>query len=979
VQTKTESSQQTPEQAKPTLLRRIFDRRLLLLLALALLAGILSYQAPLASEISVGWLGDRLFLRASEGAGAQDSTTFYGDEHNPEAYGARSRWTRQTASFSLPGLGLGKDLTLTLSAQGWPADVLNQQSAQPTVTVLANEQVIGEFVPTGEWADYHFTISAADRSVEPLIITLQMSDVFTHTEQYVDTRPKGIRLSRLLLSETPEESFTWPAWRIVLLMIATAALWLFAITALIRRRTWAFVLTTFLITLLALGLALSRIWAAALLPWVALSAIILWIFAFRSAIWRWVKALIQRYSYGRALDYGVIVLASSILGLLIMRIGSSVQAPDSQIFRDTFPDSLLLAMLLMGLLLLTLVLGRQGLPRVAQGIANVIGGPRSALVLLGIFLAIWIGYEAAVVWQLPYVGHADYADNAVVARNLAQGRGWVVDYVTQFYRLYDGVTRPQETWPMLQPVWMAPFFWLFGPENWAAKIPNLIFMTALGILVFIIGSRLWDRRVGLFASIIVLTSHLFFKLMIYATTDLAFVVFSMAAIFLVYRYAADEQQEVSADLVHVFDHAFADRKALWRIVWAGIFTGFMLLQKPGSSAIIAFGMGLWFLAQQWRRYLLRRKYPNPPSFFQAVVKALVPVALWTVIALAILSPYMIRNLNLFGTPFYSTETYDAWIQGYTNSWEIYKVYTPERGLGETGGLPDQSWLLRWGFDRTFHKFSQQTEAVRDYLLPPWPGLPFDLSGTIFGRSDKSPLLFGVGAWLVLGGLLLIRSRLTSLLFAAYLPYTAFLILYWHADEERYFVMVMPWLALFAAWMIWRCYDRLARIGDSRWAPLGLVVAITALVLIVRPSWPIISEKVIAEPQRYAADHDAYEWLRQWAEQNHENNPVVMTRNPWQFNWETSLPALMVPHTTNIDTFLQIAQYYQVEYLVIDSLQRPPAVIRATLNSLIDQGIVELVYETPVYEALSTEGRVITMTTEIYRFPADYGGVVVATP
>ena len=49
---------------------------------------------------------------------------------------------------------------------------------------------------------------------------------------------------------------------------------------------------------------------------------------------------------------------------------------------------------------------------------------------------IWVGYEAYVVAGLPYVGHADYADNAVVARNLLAGRGWVVDYVTQFYRLY---------------------------------------------------------------------------------------------------------------------------------------------------------------------------------------------------------------------------------------------------------------------------------------------------------------------------------------------------------------------------------------------------------------------------------------------------------------------------------------------------------------------------------------------------------------
>src|SRR5262249_47416796 len=143
---------------------------------------------------------------------------------------------------------------------------------------------------------------------------------------------------------------------------------------------------------------------------------------------------------------------------------------------------------------------------------------------------------------LPYVGHADYADNAVVARNLVAGRGWVVDYITQFYTLYPSVTHPQETWPLLQPLWIAPFFALLGAESWVAKIPNLIFISLLGVLVYAAGARLWDRRVGLTAAVVVLTSHLFFKLVIYSTTDLAFVVFSFGAIYLLYRAATTGQQ-----------------------------------------------------------------------------------------------------------------------------------------------------------------------------------------------------------------------------------------------------------------------------------------------------------------------------------------------------------------------------------------------------------------------------------------------------
>src|SRR6476469_557857 len=49
---------------------RLSYRRLILLLARALLAGLLAYQAPATADVDIVWLGDRLFLRSSEGGGA---------------------------------------------------------------------------------------------------------------------------------------------------------------------------------------------------------------------------------------------------------------------------------------------------------------------------------------------------------------------------------------------------------------------------------------------------------------------------------------------------------------------------------------------------------------------------------------------------------------------------------------------------------------------------------------------------------------------------------------------------------------------------------------------------------------------------------------------------------------------------------------------------------------------------------------------
>jgi hypothetical protein len=1002
----------------------LWDRRLALLLALALLAGFLAYQAPATTDIAVGWLGDRLFLRANEGAGASALGAFYGDEISPTARGGRSRWTRQDATIAVPGLGAGGDLQLILRAQGWPGDALNQRTQQPTVTVMASGVTIGQFTPSADWADYPLTIPAAARNTDPLLLSLHASDIFTRTASYPDTRPKGIRLEYVGVREaTPQ--FTLPAPLPLLLLILDGVLWMLAIAVLTRRPTLAFVQTTLLVSGAAIGLALVRGWAATLLPWAAILPALALLYCGRAALLGLLQKLLHRYMRGDALNYGLVVMAAAWLAYVVARASFTLQPPGLKAFSDNFPDSLLLGLLGMGLLLLILVSGREGLPRLARAMVGLAGSRRGALILLLLFGVIWVGYEASVVAMLPYVGHADYADNAVVARNLAEGRGWVVDYVAQFYQLYPSVTHPQETWPLLQPVWIAPFLALFGAEPWAAKIPNLIFITLLGALIYAAGARLWDRRVGLTAAVVVLTSHFFFNLVIYTTSDLAFVVFSFGAIYLLYRSVVSSQWLVATDhrqplrLRRLLSRAQGAKggtklptdDARFLLLASALLTGLMLLQKPGSGVMIAGGMGLWLIAQTWRvaRQPLRpirqaapeaspelaerpaegpgRRQPttdHPPIPPEAggrkggTVGRWSVVVVWGLIALFILSPYVVRNIVLFQAPFYTTESRDAWIIEYGDWEDIYKVYTADGGLSAADNLPNRNWVLRWGFDRTLLKLNHQANAVRDYLAPPWDGLPLSLSSVLSGREDKS-LLFGMGAWLaVLGALGTLRSkrRLLALLVAAFGPYMVFLLTYWHANEERYFVVLMPWLALLAGYALWRGYDRIAAIGDGRWTPVGLALAVTALALVIGPSWPSIAKKVSVEPQVLAADLDAYTWLGDHT----PPDAVVMTRLPWQLNWHSRRPALMIPNTNDPAVLLRLARYYNARYLVLDTVQRPSDQVQQVINDLLRDPRVgfKKIYATPPYQAL-VDRRWTTLVTEIYTFPETYGGVAALRP
>src|SRR5436853_3246714 len=253
--TKQQLAWRSPSGARTGPLIRLRDRRMALILALALLGGFLAYQAPPASWIAVGWLGDRLFLRGSEGQGPADADSFYGDELDAQARSGRSRWTRQDALIRLPGLGGDGELALTLRVQGWPRDALGTDIRQPVVALTANGTPTGEFTPTADWADYRFTIPAAARTGDALTLALHASGTFTSTATYADPRPKGIRIEYVGV-QGAGGPLTLPALPWLALLGLDGAICLIALVALTRRPTLAFVLTTFAVSGAAIAIAL---------------------------------------------------------------------------------------------------------------------------------------------------------------------------------------------------------------------------------------------------------------------------------------------------------------------------------------------------------------------------------------------------------------------------------------------------------------------------------------------------------------------------------------------------------------------------------------------------------------------------------------------------------------------------------------------------------------------------------------------------
>jgi hypothetical protein len=545
-------------------------------------------------------------------------------------------------------------------------------------------------------------------------------------------------------------------------------------------------------------------------------------------------------------------------------------------------------------------------------------GRLAAGVLLGATL-LYVGLSLWVIAQNDWIGHADYAENAVVARNFVAGRGLTVDYVAQFYEEHPGISHPAETWPLLQPLMIAPFFAAFGPQTWAAKLPNLLVMVGLVWAVFAVASRLWDARVGLLAGLLTLSHPYFFNSVLYPINDLGFTAIFLVLAWLIWRqlspYAqggtiptldappaspatevagnANEvasrrlpsrKESAQADFVSVA-RDFSRRALRSRLVAIGALAGLLIWSKP-SGAILLLGLGLWALWTWWRWH----RPAKSPIPWRALLLA-------GGVAAVVLLPLVIRNLLAFGTPFFSTEGLDAWILRYWPyyDWEnIYKVY-----IGSSDP-PHPRWIVggKFGYQNLFDSIAINFRWVWQKGVMSDPVQPDFVIGLV-------PLLGAVV------GLSAVTRRVGNLFGMVGLStglYALFVLLYWHF-EGRYFQVLMPWLYMLLAWGIFWLWDRLREtlregIG-RRWGLLLLPLAVAGFLL------PPIS--MILDQAEREVQPTGFVATMEWVRQNSNEQDVVMTRDPWELNWHTGRKAVMIPND-DLPTIERIARQYGVTML-----------------------------------------------------------------
>jgi 4-amino-4-deoxy-L-arabinose transferase-like glycosyltransferase len=506
-----------------------------------------------------------------------------------------------------------------------------------------------------------------------------------------------------------------------------------------------------------------------------------------------------------------------------------------------------------------------------------------ARAITGTLVVAYSIFTIAVIVHVDFIGHADYADNAVRARNIVQGHGDVIDYVPQFYQQFPTVVHPAETWPPLQ-VWMiAAFFRVFGTSTVVAKLPNVAVMAALLAFAAAVGAWRWSRRVGIIAALFLAAMPLFFEDTLFPVNDLVFtLLFALFAVALYRAWCEPRLAPMRPD---------AQRWRAWLPdLFVGTSAGLLLLAKPSGGVLIVGAAVAAFLVA--RRLGVRLRWQG------ASVSAAT--------ALIVYAPWAIRNLVTFGSPVHSTESLDAWVLKYDPQQPTEGIYRVFWGRD----LPHPRLLVGYGYDHFLavegHQFVQLWVDITRGALLPRVLIPLALLGLVIGASRRS------GFGLILAG--------------AFVPYTLFVLLYWHY-EVRYFLVVVPWLLLFAAAGIEWVYDALVTWFAGMWqrALPPILVALLLLAVFI-PAGRDIAVRADAQ-----TGGNAIVAVSNWLAENTPSDAVIMTRNPWEVSWHSGRRTVMLP-LGSLDDVYAVMRQYHVTYLELDHIN-DTSTLRESLKPL----------------------------------------------
>ncbi|MEE9555265.1 MAG: glycosyltransferase family 39 protein [candidate division Zixibacteria bacterium] len=242
-----------------------------------------------------------------------------------------------------------------------------------------------------------------------------------------------------------------------------------------------------------------------------------------------------------------------------------------------------------------------------------------------------------------YLGLSDGNDYAGLARNIVRGEGFTLGHVYPLAMTFDpDVPQPNNMWAPAYPVYLAFWLLLLGTSDFALMIATIAVVWFLILLAYNAGSRLLNPSWGLLAAALVGLNQS------------------------VLKTALDGSPEILTAALLLLSVLILSKRIKGGVVLSGVIFGIAILSRY-QIALLAVPAILYFLNK------------DKKSAF-----------LWSGIILATVSPWLIRNMMVFGNPVFTLQTYGEFTKGMGHLdyyYYTYRSFTPMTFWYALGNFP----------------------------------------------------------------------------------------------------------------------------------------------------------------------------------------------------------------------------------------------------------------------------------------------------
>lgn len=461
------------------------------------------------------------------------------------------------------------------------------------------------------------------------------------------------------------------------------------------------------------------------------------------------------------------------------------------------------------------------------------------------------------------VNHGDISFYYAVAKNLAEGRGFVIDYIWNFWNHPEGIPTPSNVWWMPLPSVICAIGMKLGGVTYTAAQNAMILVTSIMPLVmYLLGKDLFgSRAVGLLGATVAISFHLFMDQPSAPLSHGPFVVLCSLSLWLIVRSLRDPSS----------------------LPWVG--AAIAATQLARSDGIVLFGA---LIVSQ----LVNRKRP-PWKFILAV-----PLTYAIVMA-----PWWAHNLSVHGALAPGGSFRAVYLQNYEQWYSVPEHVTAGRWLAD-GWEPVIQQKI------SMSKLNLSTAAT----------------GLVVGAADRTgawdhPALVGV-LWLSWIGLLFaLRRRFAAfwtLLALEWIFYSLVFTAVGHESFRSGMYAVYPTLILCAMAGLVALLRLLTAPLPASWRTekAHSILASVVVAFIVLGNFAFARTAMERKVRNIGDVSGFYRFFQtRVVEPLGVQGETIMARGVHELNAITGLRCVMIPFDDE-ETILEVAKRYGVTYLLL---------------------------------------------------------------